>query len=86
MSLTPDMKWCSFQSFKVIILNNVTDFVLQVKMIVSESISATDSKENYLKDLVLYKKKLDNFHRPLVQSTHYFVIRPQIAGKMISQT
>ena len=51
------MKWCSVQSFKVIILNNVTDFVLQVKMIVSESISATDSKENYLKDLVLYKKK-----------------------------
>ena len=37
--------------------SSFTDFVLQVKMIVSESISATDSKENYLKDLVLCKKK-----------------------------
>ena len=26
-------------------------------MIVSETISATDSEENYLKNLVLYKKK-----------------------------
>ena len=55
--------------------SSFTDFVLQVKMIVSETISATDSEENYLKNLVLYKKELDNFHRPLVQSTHYFVTR-----------